>query len=113
MTVEKLRELLAGIDGLSGWKIVDRQIEGRELFFIRRDVDLQRSKDVRHTALTVYKDFREGENSYRGSVTAVVQDRRGITVTEHVINQIYQVADIYRTILYAMKGSGKTYGTSP
>ena len=72
MTVEKLRELLAGIDGLSGWKIVDRQIEGRELFFIRRDVDLQRSKEVRHTALTVYKDFSEGGKSYRGSVTAAV-----------------------------------------
>jgi predicted Zn-dependent protease len=72
MTADKLRELAAGIDGLSGWKIVDRQIEGRELFFIRRDVDLQRSKDVRHAALTVYRDFREGGNSYRGSVTASV-----------------------------------------
>ena len=68
MMIEKLKDLLQDIPEISGWRIRDRRIEGRELYFIRRNVDMQRSKDVRHTYLTVYRDFQEEGKKYRGSV---------------------------------------------
>jgi len=68
MMIKRLKEILGGIEEISAWRIVDRQIQGQELFFIRREVDMQRSKDVRHTSVAVYRDFREGRNRYRGSV---------------------------------------------
>jgi PmbA protein len=70
--IEGLRKLLAEIPGLSAWRISDRRIAGRELFLLRRDVDMQRSKDVRHTHLTVYRDFKADGRSYRGSVTVQI-----------------------------------------
>ncbi|KKK89126.1 hypothetical protein LCGC14_2736250, partial [marine sediment metagenome] len=39
-----------------------------ELFFIRDRVDMNRSKEVEHFQLTVYRDFEEGK-PYRGSVS--------------------------------------------
>jgi predicted Zn-dependent protease len=72
MMIERLRDLLVSIGDISAWRISDRQIEGKELFFVRRDVDMQRSKDVRSTYLTIYRDFREGENQYRGSVSVQI-----------------------------------------
>lgn len=68
MMIEKLKKLLADIPDISGWRIRDRAVEGRELYFIRRNVDMQRSKDVRRTYLTVYRDFQEEGKDYRGSV---------------------------------------------
>jgi predicted Zn-dependent protease len=68
MMIERLRQLLASIPQISAWRIRDRRIEGRELYLIRRSVDMQRSKDVRHTYLTIYRDFQEEGNAYRGSV---------------------------------------------
>jgi PmbA protein len=59
---------MAAHPNLDAWKIMDRQIQGTELFFIRRDVDMQRSRDVRHTSVAVYRDFEEEEKKYRGSV---------------------------------------------
>ncbi|MCK5008444.1 MAG: hypothetical protein KAR73_13725, partial [Spirochaetales bacterium] len=66
--ITRLNEILGGIEEISAWRIIDRQIHGQELFFIRRGVDMQRSKDVRHTSVAVYRDFQEGQNRYRGSV---------------------------------------------
>ena len=72
MMIERLRRVLSEIREISGWRINQKQIEGRELFFIRRDVDMQRSKDVDHISLTVYRDFSEGGRPYRGSVAVKI-----------------------------------------
>jgi len=72
MMINRLQELLAGIPELAAWRFSDRQIQGQELFFVRREVDMQRSKDVRRTYLTVYRDFQEGDKKYRGSVAVQI-----------------------------------------
>ena len=72
MMIDRVRDLLGRVGDVSAWRISDRQIEGKELFFVHRDVDMQRSKDVRHISLTIYRDFREGRKSYRGSVSVQI-----------------------------------------
>ena len=68
MIDERLKGLLAETKGVSDWRLVERRIEGQELFFVGRELDMQRSKSVRHLALTVYHDFAEGGKSFRGAV---------------------------------------------
>ncbi len=68
MMLERIIEVLKQEEGISAWKISERRIEGQELFFIRHDLDMQRSKDVLHTEVTVYHDFEEGGQRFRGSL---------------------------------------------
>jgi predicted Zn-dependent protease len=68
MMDERLGKLLARTPGVSDWKLVERRVEARELFFVGREPDMHRSKAVRHLGLTVYRDFEEGGTPYRGEV---------------------------------------------
>jgi PmbA protein len=70
--IERLKRVLSGVRDIDAWKITDRQVQGQELYFIGRDIDMQRSKQVRTTYLTIYKDFRENGKNYRGSVVVQI-----------------------------------------
>jgi PmbA protein len=100
MMIDKLQQVLAGIENISAWKINDRQIQGQEMFFIRRDLDMQRSKDVRHTYLTIYRDFQEGKKKYRGSVVVQIHPtytdgeirsliEQSLVSARYVYNEVY------------------------
>jgi predicted Zn-dependent protease len=69
---DRLQKLLAEVPGVSAWKVQEQGVEARELFYIRRRLDMQRSKEVRRTVLTVYHDFQERGTRYRGFVTVQI-----------------------------------------
>ncbi len=64
--LEKIVKRLQKAD-INGWKIEEKSIEGQEYFFVKRELDLSRAKKVRHFDLTVYRDFYESGEKYRGS----------------------------------------------
>ncbi|WIV11751.1 metallopeptidase TldD-related protein [Proteiniborus sp. MB09-C3] len=70
--IEKIKEILSNINGIDGWKINERRIESKELFFIKKELDMNRAKDVHHIKVTVYKDFEEDGKKYRGSSTTAI-----------------------------------------
>lgn len=67
--IEKIREQLLKSNNIDGWKLEENIIESKELFFVRKNLDMNRSKNVSHYKLTVYKDFEENGKKYRGSST--------------------------------------------
>jgi predicted Zn-dependent protease len=76
-----VREELARTEGVSAWRIRDEEVEARELFFIRRDLDMNRAKTVRRLALTVYHDYRADGRAWRGAAEVRLHpssDRREI-----------------------------------
>lgn len=70
--IERIKEVLSNIEGLDGWKLNENKTESKELFFIRRELDMNRGKDVHHIMLTVYKDFEADGKKYRGSSTTAI-----------------------------------------
>lgn len=56
-------------DVISGYVIMETMTEASELFFIRRNVDMDRAKRVHHYSVTVYIDFEDNGTSYKGSST--------------------------------------------
>ena len=70
--IEKIKEILSNVNGIDGWKINEKIVESKELFFIKKELDMNRAKDVHHINLTVYKDFEEDGKKYRGSSTTVI-----------------------------------------
>ncbi len=104
--IKRLKEILGGVEEISAWRIIDRQIQGQELFFIRRDVDMQRSKDVRHTAVAVYRDFQEGKNRYRGSVLVQVHPTYTSEEIRALIHQSLDSAQYVRNEHYPLVAPG-------
>ncbi len=70
--IEKIKEILSKLDGIDGWKLNEKRIESKELFFIKKELDMNRAKDVHHIKITVYKDFEEDGKKYRGSSTTTI-----------------------------------------
>ncbi len=56
-------------DVISGYVITEIMTEASELFFIRRNVEMDRAKRVHHYSLTVYIDFEDNGTRYKGSST--------------------------------------------
>jgi predicted Zn-dependent protease len=111
--IKRLQDLLAGIPDVSAWKISDRRIEGRELFFIHRDVDMQRSKDVRRTYLTVYRDFQGGEKRYRGSVAVQIHPTYSGGEIRALIEQSLDSARYIRNLHYPLVEPGTEAAEMP
>lgn len=64
--INKIKSILKNAD-ISEYKIIETRISSEEVFLVKKDVDMTRSKDVQHFQVTVYKDFKENEVKYRGS----------------------------------------------
>ena len=71
---ERIKNALARC-GIALWRINERAEETAELFFVRKRLDVRRSKDVRKYEVTVFRDVEgpEGEQPARGftSVTLI------------------------------------------
>jgi PmbA protein len=106
MMIKRLEEILNRTEEISAWRIIDKQIQGQELFFIRRDVDMQRSKDVRHTSVTVYRDFQEGRNLYRGSVLVQIHPTYTSEEIRALIHQSLDSAQYVRNEHYPLVEPG-------
>jgi PmbA protein len=65
--LDLIRKVLINCKDIDGWKVVEREIKSNELFFIKKDLDMNRVKDVHHFAITVYKDFDENGTKFKGS----------------------------------------------
>ncbi|MDK2952516.1 MAG: hypothetical protein PWQ77_2181 [Kosmotogales bacterium] len=64
--IEKIMKLLKSA-GVTCWKLREDLVESEEFFFIKTKTDIGRAKKVKKFELTVYKDFEENGEKYRGS----------------------------------------------
>lgn len=66
--INRIKNILQNFN-LDGYKIIETKTNSEELFFIKKYIDMSRSKDVHHFKVTVYKDFEEQGQKYKGSST--------------------------------------------
>ena len=59
--INKIIALLKANKKISGFKLYEKNTESVELFFIKKSLDMDRSKVVSHLILTVYVDFEEAD----------------------------------------------------
>ncbi|MDT8717163.1 TldD/PmbA family protein [Clostridium sp. 19966] len=64
--INTIKNILDGFD-IKAYKIVEDCTTSEEVFLVKKDVDITRSKDVHHFKVTVYKDFTEGNSKFTGS----------------------------------------------
>ncbi len=64
--IEKIIKLLKASDATC-WKLQKNTVDSEEYFFVKEKMDLGRAKRVNHFDVTVYNDFSEDGQHYRGS----------------------------------------------
>lgn len=52
---------------ISEYKIIETKVDSEEMFFVKKALDLSRSKEVHHFSVTLFKEFKDGENKFKGS----------------------------------------------
>ncbi|BBJ27726.1 metallopeptidase TldD-related protein [Athalassotoga saccharophila] len=65
MMIDSIAELLSA--KVDDWKILERMVDGRELFFIKDSLDMNRAKRTHKFFVTIYSDFEKEGKLYRGS----------------------------------------------
>lgn len=70
--ISKLIKILSEIDNISGYKIIETKVDSGELFFVRKNLDMNRAKSVHNFSVTVYNDFIDNEIKYRGSSSTII-----------------------------------------
>jgi|GEM_PF-186331 len=106
MQTEKLAALLRK-SRADGWEITDTRTTGREFYFIRHKLDQHRFREVRTTAITLYRAF--GDGAYLGSASAVLPPTAGEEEAVRLISQLENEALFAKSPFYHLpKPDGKT-----
>lgn len=71
-SLKKLINTLETRDDVDGWLINHAVTESHEFFFVKDKMDMNRTKQVTKTRLTVYKDFEEDGKAYKGSAATTL-----------------------------------------
>lgn len=70
--INRIKAILNKLDNINDWKIIESISEDNEFFFVGRNLDMNRAKKVKQYLVTVYRDFEEEGEKYRGSATAKI-----------------------------------------
>lgn len=74
--------------GIDTWQITVIEEESSELFFIKKEMDMQRRKNVRTAEVVVFREFTEGEQRFQGTASVQVQDSQ----TQEELCKLFQDA---------------------
>lgn len=100
--IEKIKGILSNINGIDKWKISEKIVESKELFFIKKELDMNRVKDVHHIILTVYKDFEEDGKKYRGSSNTSIHPTMNEEEIEETIREAIYAAGFVKNEYYPL-----------
>lgn len=62
---------------IDGFKIMETKIIASELFFVKKGLDMYRTKNVHNFNITIYKNFNEEDIEYTGSSSAIIHPTMG------------------------------------
>ncbi|MBP1753987.1 MAG: putative Zn-dependent protease [Firmicutes bacterium] len=100
--IEKIKEILANHKDISGYKIKETTIHSNELFFVKKNVDMDRAKRVHHYNLTVYVDFTEDGMNYKGSSNTDIHPTMNDTEIESAIRETAFAAKFVKNPYYPL-----------
>jgi PmbA protein len=87
---------------ISGYKINETQVQSNELFFVKKNVDMDRAKSVHHFNVTVYVDFIEGDKSYKGSSSTSIHPTMNDAEIENAIREAAFAAGFVKNPYYPL-----------
>ncbi len=93
--------------GIADYQIVLTQEESAELFFIKKELDMQRCKKVRTANVSVYRVFEEGGKRFRGVSSVRVQDSQTVQEMEKLFADAFYAAGFVKNAYYDLYAGAK------
>lgn len=90
--IENIKRIISNIKEIDDWKINEKIVESKELFFVKKELDMNRAKDVHHIRLTLYKNFEENGKRYKGSSNTSIHPTMNDEEIEQVIREAVYAA---------------------
>lgn len=84
--INKLKKILESNVNIDAWKIIETKTVANELFFIKKELDMNRKIKTNEFEIYIYKDFEENKKVYRGSSKSSIHPE----MTEKEINEIIE-----------------------
>ena len=109
--IDKIREIILSNKVIDGYKIIETRTESNELFFIKKNVDMDRAKSVHHFKVNIYKDFEADGISYKGSSTVNIHPTMKISEIEKVLEDAVIAAQYVRNPYYPLTRTVEKYET--
>lgn len=106
-----IKQILIDNKNISGYKIIENKIEANELFFIKKNVDMDRAKAVHHFKVTVYKDSEENGEKYRGSASVKIHPTMSNTEIKKAIQEAFFAAQYVKNPYYPLVKPTSKYKT--
>lgn len=104
--INLLQKVLKTMDKIDGWHIVDKATQSQELFYVKQGVDMNRAKAVHHFQVTVYKDFEEGNEKYKGSSITKIAPTMTEEEVREALNEAAYAATFVKNAYYPLVDQG-------
>lgn len=88
--------------GVEHYRINAAEEHSSELFFIRRELDTRRAKDVCKYTVTVYRDFSKKNQPMRGSSTILIHPNMSEKELDSAVSDAYYAASLVRNPTYEL-----------
>lgn len=95
--------------GASIYKIRECNTDSIELFFIKKDLDMNRKKQVVHYEVTLYKDYEEDGQKYRGESTVKVHPNMNVEEMEELFRGGLYSAGFVKNKYYSLVENEKSH----
>lgn len=86
--INKLIKILEDNSKITDWKIHETYTVSEELFFIRRSIDMNRSKSVGYLNVSVYVKVSEGEETFTGVATGKIHPTMSVEEVNEAIDDL-------------------------
>lgn len=106
--IELIKNILKESKDISAWKIIESKIQSGEMFFVKKEMDMNRLKDVHYFELTVYMDFEEDGVKYRGSSTAKIHPTMNADEVKKVVEESSFAAKFVKNPYYPLAKPSNT-----
>ncbi len=100
--LEQIKKILMNHKEISGYKIKETKVDSNELFFIKKNLDMDRAKSVHHFSVTVYVDFTEEGVKYKGSSMTNIHPTMNEEEIEKAIGEAAFAAGFVRNPYYPL-----------
>ena len=100
--IERIQKLISESTKIDDFKIVETKITASELFFVKKGLDMYRSKNVHNFNITVYKNFEEESVKYTGSSSAMIHPTMNDEEILGVIEEVAFAANFIKNKYYPL-----------
>lgn len=88
--------------GINLWRITETVSKTAELYYIKKELDIPRYKDMKEYRVEVFRDFSEGDNRFLGSTAAYIAPDMDDSEVERSLKDAFRAAAYVKNPYYEL-----------